>query len=204
MSQDRHGNKKLSKCAKCHAITYCGRECQVADWPRHNWNCVPVMVTEIEGKGRGLVAARDIKMGELIFRDKPAIQLAFHGSIPSDPDFMESFKSQIDALPSEAKLQFNKLMAPTDDVNMNVFIRNLAGRNKDDARLLKKFIGNALGNRNNNIVSLYLNISLVNHSCAPNASSGKDLGSRERGRLQALKSYQGHLKRRRGNDLLCS
>ena len=150
------GKKKLSKCNGCHAITYCGRECQREDWPRHAWNCVPVMVTEIPGKGRGLVAARDIKMGELIFRDKPAIQLAFRGSIPSDPDFMESFKSQIDSLPSEAKLQFNKLVAPTDDVNMNVFIRNLAGRNKEDARLLKKFIGNALGNRNNNIVSLYL------------------------------------------------
>ena len=65
--------KKLLKCGGCQAITYCSQECQVEDRPRHKWNCVPVMVTEIEGKGRGLVAARDIKMGELIFVDKPMI-----------------------------------------------------------------------------------------------------------------------------------
>ena len=42
------------------AITYCSKECQVADWDRHEWNCVPVMVTEFPGKGRGLVASKDI------------------------------------------------------------------------------------------------------------------------------------------------
>ena len=61
------GKKKLSKCSSCHAITYCGAECQKVDWERHRCNCVPVMVTEFEGKGRGVVAARDIKMGEFIF-----------------------------------------------------------------------------------------------------------------------------------------
>ena len=66
------GKKKLSKCNGCHAITYCCKECQKEDWPRHAWNCVPVMVTEVPGKGQGLVAARDIKMGELIFTDKPS------------------------------------------------------------------------------------------------------------------------------------
>ena len=69
------GKRKLSKCSKCHAITYCGARCQKADWPRHISNCIPVMVTEYEGKGRGLVAARDIKMGEFIFLDKPAIKM---------------------------------------------------------------------------------------------------------------------------------
>ena len=69
------GKKKLSKCSGCHAIAYCSRECQVADRPRHAWSCVPVMVTEIPGKGRGLVAARYIKMGEQIFVDKPVIKI---------------------------------------------------------------------------------------------------------------------------------
>ena len=67
------GKKRLSKCGRRHAITYCGKECQVADFTRHKWNCLPVMVTEIPGKGRGLVAARDIEQGELIFIDKPVI-----------------------------------------------------------------------------------------------------------------------------------
>ena len=61
------GKIKLSKCKRCHA----------KDWERHKWNCVPgpVMVTEFEGKGRGLVAAKDIKMGELIFIDDPVIEV---------------------------------------------------------------------------------------------------------------------------------
>ena len=74
------GEKELSKCSRCHAITYCGLECQKADWNRHRSNCIPVMVKEFEGKGRGVVAARDIKMGEFIFLDKPAIKLPIRSS----------------------------------------------------------------------------------------------------------------------------
>ena len=46
----RRKKDKLSKCGKCEAITYCSRECQEEDWPRHKDNCVPVMVKDIEGK----------------------------------------------------------------------------------------------------------------------------------------------------------
>ena len=69
---DKTGKRKkdkLSKCGRCEAITYCSRECQEEDWSRHKENCVPVMVKEIEGMGQGLVAAKDIKMGELILID---------------------------------------------------------------------------------------------------------------------------------------
>ena len=75
MTAREKGKKVLLTCEKCHAITYCGVECQGADWQRHEWNCVPVMVTEFPGKGRGLVAARDIEKGELIFTDKSVIKL---------------------------------------------------------------------------------------------------------------------------------
>ena len=74
------GKKKLSKCSRCNAITYCGARCQKKDWHRHRWNCIPVMVTEFEGKSRGVVAARDTKMGEFIFLDKPAIKLPMRSS----------------------------------------------------------------------------------------------------------------------------
>ena len=59
---DKTGQEKLSKCGRCEAITYCSRECQAEDWPRHKDNCVPVMIAEVGEKGRGLVAAKDIKM----------------------------------------------------------------------------------------------------------------------------------------------
>ena len=89
------GKKKLSKCGRCHAITYCGKECQVADFTRHKWNCLPVMVTEIPGKGRGLVAARDIEIGELIFIDKPVV------TVNSDfrtGDLVTKFKMNMDSV----------------------------------------------------------------------------------------------------------
>ena len=47
--------------------------CQKADWERHERNCIPVMVTKFERMGRGVVAARDIKMADLqrnLFRNK--------------------------------------------------------------------------------------------------------------------------------------
>ena len=69
MTAKEKGKKRLQTCRECHAISYCSVECQYADWGRHSWNCVPVMVTEFSGKGRGLVAARDIEKGELIFKD---------------------------------------------------------------------------------------------------------------------------------------
>ena len=165
------GSTKLSKCAGCHAITYCGRECQRADWPRHAWNCVPVMVTEIPGKGRGIVAAKRIKKGDLIFIDKPALKLPDNMGLPAGP--MESLNKQIKNLPKEAKSQFYKLTAPDTDPEKNAFVMALAKRNERDSETLKLFMANALRNRKRSFVSVYLNLSLVNHACAPNAVQGE-------------------------------
>ena len=168
------GKKKLSKCSRCHAITYCGVACQKADWPRHAWNCVPVMVTEFEGKGRGVVAARDIKMGEFIFLDKPAITLPNHSLLDSNEGHevvlhkreFDSLMKQIDNLPSEAKSQFYKL-ADTEQFNLGGFHAGAEKRMRDKA--VQIFVNNANGNHDSMI--LYLNVILLNHSCAPNSAA---------------------------------
>ena len=67
--------KQVKVCRNCHAITYCGKECQEEDWPRHLDNCVPVLITDVGEMGRGLIAAKDIKMGEQILIDTVAISL---------------------------------------------------------------------------------------------------------------------------------
>ena len=77
---------KLSKCSICHSITYCSQECQEADWDRHKPNCVPVMVKEYGVKGTGLVASRDIEMGEQILVDKPVIKWGLSCLLPPDAE----------------------------------------------------------------------------------------------------------------------
>ena len=166
MTAKEKGKKVLHTCEKCHAITYCGVECQRADWGRHEWNCVPVMVTEIPGKGRGPVAARDIEKGELIFNDKPVIKLATNAKgHPVDPDFMSSLKQQINSLPTEAQSQYNKLMTREDD--------NVYNLNRSDLEDFKRFLANSkvFKKETSSHAVLHLNYALVNHSCAPNATN---------------------------------
>jgi len=176
---NKTGKKKLFKCGTCEAITYCSVECQREDWTRHEWNCVPVMVTEIPGKGRGLVAARDIKMGEQIFKEKPAIQLCLNDDLPMNSRetfILQSLKDQIENLPEEAKLQFFKLK-PDDDTCVhpiwNSFYQTVASRSSpSEYKALKLFVANSVHFAKNKFVLLFLNIGLVNHSCAPNAVTG--------------------------------
>ena len=166
------GKKKLRKCTHCHAITYCGVECQTEDWVRHSWNCLPVMVTEVEGKGRGLVAARDIKAGELIIKEGPMIKLAAlpSGSAP-DPDYLHSLMKQIEDFPEEAKKQFYKLKTLPELEKLLVGLGSLSlGAGRKEWMIFKSngHITDIIGTD----AMLYLNTALVNHSCAPNAFSG--------------------------------
>ena len=113
----------------------------MADWPRHAWNCVPVMVTEIPGKGRGLVAARDIKMGELIFKDKPSVKLIDQPFGLTELD-MSSLMRQIETLPSEAKLQYYNLEVPKDErINRNLrILMYFANGKEEESKAFKIFM----------------------------------------------------------------
>ena len=160
------GKKKLSKCAKCEAITYCGQECQLEDWPRHKWNCLPVMVTEIPGKGRGLVAAKDIKMGELLFSDKAVIKV----NSLEKTELLKPLMEQLNNLPSEARAQFHKLTIHDDRE-----ICAIDGPIGDILTITYQFFDNckirhAQREEEANCYYLCLNTILINHSCAPNVT----------------------------------
>lgn len=82
-----------SKCSKCFQVFYCSRNCQIADWKAgHKSACKPYEVKKIEilnlslhmtcwhfapvfqvmrndKLGRFMVASRDLKAGEVIFRE---------------------------------------------------------------------------------------------------------------------------------------
>ena len=168
---DKTGKRKkdkLSKCERCHAITYCSRECQVEDWPRHKKNCVPVMVTEVEEKGRGLVAARDIKMGEEILIDNTVVSLEIPDrslTWPLTPTIARSLKQQIEALPEEEVKQFYNLKT-ADNIVFSERDLKIA-RRENCLKELKIFRSNKVQDDNKEL--LFFNFALINHSCSPNA-----------------------------------
>ena len=112
------------------------------------------LVTEVQGKGRGLVAAKDFKMGDLIFSETAAISVD-HGfgeglvwgedptNLPmsNDPMLMKSFMEQVMGLSEREK-------------------KKLGDRDMTLARREK---------------IICLDLFLINHSSAPNAAFKKNM-----------------------------
>lgn len=149
------------KCGKCHSVTYCSAECQRQDWARHKRLCVPVVIAQVPGKGRGLVASKDIKAGQLVLRDK--IVVTWPRSNMASEDYL---LQQIDALPEIDKAAFWQLTC----------------RDEYGDKSFQQAIGimqnNALQyNTTRNNVDLLLNLSLINNSCSPNCVAAPVLNS---------------------------
>ena len=70
-------SKRQSKfrCGRCHSVTYRGRECQKKDLKRHKKLCAPVVYKKFDERGRGLMATKDFKQGDIVFKDKASITL---------------------------------------------------------------------------------------------------------------------------------
>ena len=165
---DKTGKRKkdkLSKCGKCQAITYCSQKCQEEDWPRHKDNCVPVMVAEV-GK-KGLVAARDIKMGEQILIDSVMVSVErtpFGAKMTRK--FARSFKRLIQALPEEKATQFNNLGLNEGITFSDKDLKTL--RSEHCLGYMKVFLSNRKEIEHANFDVLFCVLSLINHSCSPN------------------------------------
>ena len=159
--------KQCKVCKNCHAITYCSEECQVADWPRHKDNCVPVLVTDVGDMGRGLVAAKDIKMGEQILIDSVVISLdkTPPGGVMTQ-DVARSLKEQIQKMPEEKSTQFRNLKSNDGIIFSERDLRT--ARRENCLREMTIFRSNRIESEEGTDV-IFLVLSLINHSCAPNA-----------------------------------
>ena len=164
------GNKKLSKCARCQSITYCGQECQRADWPRHREFCIPVMVAEIPGRGIGLVASKNFKMGELIFEETALISVKANSSEDRPVATLEmalALKEQMKNLSAEQESKFYKLTLKEDYLNPN---RMEIGHRANCLQELMIMFSNCKLNPINDQITLHINSAFMNHSCAPNTT----------------------------------
>ena len=160
------GKKKLLKCGQCESITYCGQKCQREDWSRHRQFCIPVMVTEIPGKGKGLVASKDFKKGQVLFRETAAITIHVLSSSNIVP--IQELKDQISHLSEEQKYRFYQL-TPKDYFNKS----QLAAAVRENClQELDIFATNRLIQESieedESINCMFIASSLINHSCAPN------------------------------------
>jgi len=181
------GGDCIKQCAKCFSVAYCGRECQVGDWARHKRLCVPVMVKDFGEKGRGLVASRDFKIGDIIMKDKAVVTSSAEVDM-YPPDVMDcgnNISWQLLQLPddiraeyfqlSPSKLVFNKFEDPLFKSIPIPAVSKLA---------VAIFLNNRIGNK------IYLSLSLINHSCDPNAGWQNTDESYENEELRATRDIK--------------
>ena len=186
-------NAGAKLCSRCCSISYCGVECQKKDWGRHKGKCSPVVVRAVVGEGRGLVAAKNIKTGDLIIKESAVVAL------PEDIGIWEAgaeITKQVLKVNQEQKNEFYKLTYKQNLLNISESFMKAAGNDKEKeekAKLVSKNIKETAIFFNNDIATedgykcLFPNLALTNHSCALNSSW---TGSRETPRLLELRAVR--------------
>ena len=166
----------VKRCGACHAVTYCAPGCQKRDWTRHKGLCAPLAVTELENRGRGLVATKRMGIGDLVVRDEAVIR------VESEADTWragEAIQRQVDKLSDEKRTEFFKLTKMQRLLDICDEFVAAAGDNSDQIRkanMASKFKDVTAIFYNNDISGaddskcLFLTLALLNHSCAPNTA----------------------------------
>ena len=143
----------------------------MADWPRHIQYCIPVMVTEIHGMGKGLLASKDFKKGEVLFKEAAAIVVhAPSGMIP-----LQDLKEQVSKMSEEQKTRFYQL-APKGNFRK---VQLAAAFRENCLQELDIFFSNSHKSLRSfeDKRALFLSPSLINHSCVPNVMLEGDMDS---------------------------
>ena len=140
------------------------------------------MIREKEGRGRGLVAARNIKTGEVILQDNAVI------TVSGEADTWEAgqqIREQVERMGEEDRREFYQLTRMQKLLDISDSFLSAAGDDKDNrakAELVSLYKEETAIFFNNDISSgggsksLYLSLALLNHSCQANSCWG---GTRE-------------------------
>lgn len=115
-------------------------------------------IAEVQGKGLGAIATRDIARGEVVLAERPAIDC--RGEYP-DETWRAALKEEFDRLPSEVQEQ---VMALYDALVLS------------EQKTLEGIVfSNAIGRQQARFdVALLLMVSRFNHSCIPNLEQSWD------------------------------
>ena len=119
----------------------------------------PDKMIEIQGKGRGLVATKDLKVGDLVFEEKAFLKLPSEATWASYRDALSNLKPDI-----QSKLMN---LSPVEDANLNTLDKNQI--------LLRKFKANCFEveewRSDTALVqeaAVFEMLSMINHSCKSN------------------------------------
>ena len=137
----------------------------------------PYRLVEIEDKGRGLVAAKDLEVGDLVFEEKAFLKL------PSKAE-LSFYKTELSRLEPDIQAKLMNL-SYAENANLN----NL----DESAILLKKFNSNCFEVEDNNALvqeaAVFEMLSMINHSCKSNVmyfSEEADTQATEEGKVEEL------------------
>ena len=116
-----------------------------------------------------LVAARDLKMGELIFYEKAVmtVDMVYENSKLSN-ETIDSMQKKIKEMSEEEKSQFIKLRYDEElNYNLNQTFKYLSISDRDSLDGINIYYYNSLID---DCKMLFLTVALMNHSCAPNSA----------------------------------
>ena len=183
------GGVSIKICAKCFSVSYCGRECQVADWARHKRLCDSVMVKNFGEKGRGLVASKNFKVGDIIFKDisVASINVADEFDAVDCVEYGKEVYAQISTLSEVDQKTFFELSrsAKFDVIMSDPACRIFPEKFK---RAFSIYQNNSMGSGEKD--ELYLKYSLLNHSCDPNTIPKNENFNGKRMELRAIKEIK--------------
>merc|ERR1719334_1976691 len=167
----------------CKVVSYCSSTCQRSHWKSHKLNCSPYLMRDIEGKGKGLVASRNIVAGETLLAEYPIIK--HEGWVKNEA--FEKFMEKFQCLTEQEKLSFLSLYDPEEKskvVNKDMISNSMKECGSIALTVFKVwrifwansiYIGDTNGEK---VKGVYATISRINHSCSPNAVFGlKDYNS---------------------------
>ena len=124
-------------------------------------------MTNIEGKGKGVVARRTIEEGELILREKPLFIVRTPYEAKHLVNHLAEIRSNVASLEEEVRDQFYELCVARPQ---------LCTKGPGDSRMFGIFQANSveikdLDKKNAKTLgaAIFLSISRINHSCVPNA-----------------------------------
>ncbi|KNA09525.1 hypothetical protein SOVF_152750 [Spinacia oleracea] len=160
------GSDKLKKCAACHFVWYCGSKCQKADWTLHRVECQAL--SKLEKERQKYLTPSIRLMVKLYLRRKLQDQKVIPNTVTDNYNLVEALVSHMSEI-DEKQLVLYAQMANL----VSVILQWPDLKLKEVTENFSKLACNAHSICDSELrplgTGLYPVISVINHSCLPNA-----------------------------------